>query len=84
MLALGAGGVVAGGSQLRALDHPGDDVLEPAEDRPPLAAGLAEPESVVGCDRGAAPGAACVRPPAAAASIGTTIPNRQRPSRLGR
>src|SRR6266511_492710 len=40
---------------VRALDRPGDHVLEPAEDRPAIAGGLEEPEAIVGFDDGSAP-----------------------------
>ena len=43
---------------VRALDRPGDCVLQPAEGRAPLADRLIEPEAVVDVHPGAAPAAA--------------------------
>jgi 3-isopropylmalate dehydrogenase len=65
-VALGAGGHAVGSRGLwwkarlpvRALDRPGNDVLEAAEDGAPLAGVLDQPEPVPGLDRVAAPGAA--------------------------
>ena len=48
------------GLPVRALDRPGDDVLEAAEDCPPSAGGLVGTKAVAGLDPGAAPGAAFV------------------------